>query len=89
MHGWVALIADAKPAEVVQVGEASFDDPAVAAEPGAVGDAAAGDDGLDVASPQQAAVLVEVVAAVGQQQVGLLPRPPDLAGDRAGVQRIE
>jgi uncharacterized radical SAM superfamily protein len=39
---------------------------------------------LDVAGAQQAAVLVVVIAAVGQQHVGLLARPPP--GDRPRVQ---
>jgi hypothetical protein len=67
------------------VREAAFDDPALAAEAGAVSAAAAGDHGLDAPGPQQAAVLVEVVAAVGKDQVGLLARSATLAGDRASV----
>jgi hypothetical protein len=85
----LAFVAGAQAAEVVQVGEAALDDPALAAQPGAVRDAAASDDGLDVSSPQQAAVLVVVIAAVGQQPVGLLARAAGLAGDRPGVQRVE
>lgn len=46
------------------MGEAALDDPALATQAGAVRDAAAGDDRLAVASPQQAAVLVEVVIDV-------------------------
>jgi hypothetical protein len=57
--------------EAVQPGEAAFDDPAVAAEAGAVGHAAAGDAWGAAAGAQQAPVLVVVVAAVGEQ----LPRP--------------
>lgn len=89
MHRRVAFVADAQSAEVVQMGEAALDDPALAAQPGAVRDAAARDDRLDVASPEQAAVLVEVIAAVGQDDVGLLARAPDLASDWASVQRVE
>lgn len=85
----VAFVAGSQTAEVVQVGEAAFDDPALAAQAGAVVGAAAGDDGLDAARPEQPAVLVVVVAAVGQDQVGLLSWPADLAGDRARVQRVE
>lgn len=85
----VAFVARPESSEVVQVGEAALDDPALRAEPGAVFDAAAGDGGLDPAGPEQAAVLVVVVAAVGQDEVGLLPRAADLAGDRGGVQEIE
>jgi hypothetical protein len=64
------------------VGKAALDDPALAAKAGTVRDAALGDDGLDASGPQQAAVLLEVIAAVGQQPVGLLARPADLAGHR-------
>ena len=60
-----AVGADADAAAVVQPGEGSFDDPAVAAEAGAVLGPAAGDDRLDAALPDEAAVLVLVVAAVG------------------------
>jgi hypothetical protein len=37
----------------------------------------------------QAAVLGEVIAAVGQQPVGLLTRAADLAGHRPGGQVVE
>jgi hypothetical protein len=43
--------------------------------------AAAGDDRLEVAARQLAAVLVVVVAAVGEQPVGSRPRAPALTGD--------
>ncbi len=69
--------------------EAALDDPALAAEAGAVLGAAAGDDRLDAARPKQPAVLVVVVAAVGEHEVGLLARAADLAGHRPGVQRVE
>ena len=42
--------------------------PALAAEPGAVFGLAAGDHGFDAALPNEAAVLVVVVAAVGDQR---------------------
>ncbi len=48
---------------------------------GTVGDAASGDQGFDAALPQQAAVLVEVVAPVGVQApwfaAGAPPQSPD------------
>jgi hypothetical protein len=56
-----------EPASVVEPGEGAFDDPAVVSEPGAVLCLAAGDDRLDAAVPDEAAVLVVVVAAVGEQ----------------------
>lgn len=85
----IALIADPQAAEVVQVREAAFDDPALAAQAGAVGSAAAGELRCDPALPQQPAVLVVVVAAIGQQHVGFLARPPGPAGDRSGVQVVQ
>lgn len=76
-----SLVADAEPFELVQPGEGSLDDPAHLAESGAVGDAASGDQGFDAPLPQQAAVLVEVVAPVGIQAPGLAagtsPESPD------------
>ena len=62
--------------------EAALDDPALAPEAGAVRDAALSDDGLDAPGPEQPAVLGEVIAAVGQQPVGFLARPADLARHR-------
>jgi hypothetical protein len=44
---------------------------------------AAGDDWLDAAGPQLAAVVVVVIAAVGDQAVGALAWPPGLGADRA------
>lgn len=85
----LALVTDPQAAEVVQVREAALDDPAVAAEAGAVAGAAAGDDGLDAACPEQPAVLVVVIAAVGEHLVGFLARPTGLALDRPGVQVIQ
>lgn len=87
MDRGVAFVAGSQPAEVVQVREAALDDPALAAQSGAVLDAAAGDHRLDAPCPEQAAVLVMVVAAVGEYEVGLLARSPRLSGDRPGVQQ--
>jgi hypothetical protein len=85
----VALVASSQAPEVVQVREAALDDPALAAEARAVRAAAAGDDRLDPARPEQAAVLVMVIAAVGEDTVGFLARPATLAGDGSGVQLVE
>jgi hypothetical protein len=85
----VAFVARPQPAEVVEVGEGALDDPALAAQAGAVRDAAAGDHGLDAARPEQPSVLVEVIAAVGQNEVGLGPGSADLAGDRPGAKLVE
>ncbi len=56
--------------ELMQPGECAFDHPAHFAQSGAVGDAASGNHGLDSPLPQQAPVLVKVVAAVGKQPTG-------------------
>jgi hypothetical protein len=67
----------------VQPGEGALDHPADLAQPGAVGDAASGDHGFDAELPQQAAVLVEVVAPVGVQPPGSAtgrPRTPRIGG---------
>jgi hypothetical protein len=65
----------------VEPGEGAFDDPAVTAEPGAVVGLATGDHGFDTAFPDEAAVLVVVVAAIGEQRLGSLSGPADLAAD--------
>lgn len=70
------------------MGEAAFDDPAVASQTGAMLGGAPSDDGLDAPSPQQP-VLVVVIATVGQYDVGLLARPTDLAGHRPGMQFVQ
>ena len=65
-----AFVADVEAAELVDPGEAAFDDPAPAAESGAVLGLAAGDAAGDAALAQSAAVFLVVVAAVGDEQVG-------------------
>jgi hypothetical protein len=84
-----AFIADSEAAEVVEVGKAALDDPALLAQAGAVRDAAASDDRGDPAGSEPAAVDVEVIAAVGQQPVGLLAWSSWFALDRAGGQVIQ
>jgi hypothetical protein len=59
------VVADEQPLEVMEPGEGAFDDPADAAEAGAVLGLAASDDGPDALLLDEAAVLVVVVAAVG------------------------
>jgi len=66
----------------VQVREGPLDDPALTTEPRSVCVAAAGDLRLDAALPQLAAVLVVVIAAVGDQPLGALARAARLAADR-------
>ena len=77
-----AVGADQEAAAVVQPGEGAFDDPAVAAEPGAVVGLAARDDRLHAALPDEAAVLVVVVAAVGDQRSWSATRAANAAADR-------
>lgn len=66
MHLGVALVAGSQAPEVVQVGEAALDYPALAAETGAVRFSAARDEVFDSERSQQPSVLVVVIAAVGQ-----------------------
>ncbi len=65
-----AVVADEQPLEVVEPGEGALDDPAVAAQPGAVLGLAACDFGPDPSLAQLPAVLVVVVAAVSRNPVG-------------------
>ena len=69
--------ADQESAAVVEPGEGAFDDPALTADSGAVLGLAAGDDRFDAALPDQAAVLVVIVAAVGEQRARSAARPSD------------
>ena len=64
---------------LLEPGEGALDDPAVASEPGAVFGLAACDHGFDAALTDEAAVLVVVVPAVGDDGVWSLPRPADTA----------
>ena len=82
MHVGVALVANPQPAEVVQVSEAALDDPALTSEAGAVGCSTTGDHGSDPESPQEPAVLVEVIATISQDTIGFLAWPAALASDR-------
>jgi hypothetical protein len=86
VHVGVALVTDSEAAEVVQVSEAALHDPALAAEAGAVCCSPSGDHGRDPESPQEPAVLVVVIAAVGQEPVGLLAWPADLASHGPAVE---
>ncbi len=74
-----AVVADEQPLVVVEPGEGAFDDPAGAAESGAVLGLATGDLRLDPARAQFAPVLVVVVTAVGGDSVGASAWPADLA----------
>ena len=85
-----AVGSDEESAAVVEPGEGAFDHPAVAAEAGAVVGLAAGDDRLDASFPDEAAVLVVVVAAVGDQRPRSATRPADPAAHRRdAVEQLE
>jgi hypothetical protein len=77
-----AVVADEQPFEVVQPGEGALDDPAGAAEAGAVLGVATCDLGAHPSPSQFAAVLVVVVASVGEHAVRPFAGPPDLAAHR-------
>ena len=66
----------------MQPGEGALDDPALAAETGAVLALAARDQRLDAAFADKTAVLVVVVAAVGDHAVGAATRPSRPSRDR-------
>jgi hypothetical protein len=69
-----ALVTDGQTAEGVEPGEGALDRPAPAAQARAVGGLASGDAVADAALAQEAAVLVVVVAAVGDDQLGAVSR---------------
>lgn len=82
------LVADPQAFELVQPGEGPLDDPACLAQAGAVRGAATGDLRCDPTSSDKAAVLVEVVAAVGEESPGPVAGPASEAADaRNGVQQ--
>lgn len=75
------LPADAQAAEPVQVGEGALDNPPLGSESGAVFGAASRDQWLHAERADEAAVLVVVVAAVTEHDVGAAPWPTALAAD--------
>jgi hypothetical protein len=77
-----AVGSQQQPAAVVEPGEGAFNDPAVTSEPGAVLGLAARDDRLDAAQPDEATVLVVVVAAVGEHGLRAPARTAGAATDR-------
>ena len=77
-----AVVADEQAFELVQPGEGALDDPAVAAEPGAVLGLAASDLRCDATPPELAAMAVVVVTAIGAEAFGPAARPTNLAAHR-------
>ena len=77
-----AFVADEESFHLVEPADRAFDDPAVSADAGVVlGVFAAGDHGFDASGPEQAAVLVVVVAAVSDHPVGSEAGPAREASD--------
>ena len=72
-----AVVTDEQSFEVVQPGEGALDDPADAAQAGAVLGLAASDDGFDSSFADEAAVLVVVIATVGDEFLGAKAGPTD------------
>ena len=77
-----AVSSEEQPTAVVQPGEGAFDDPAVASQPGAVCGLTSRDHRFHASLPDEAAVLVVVVAAVGDDAVGAPSWPADAAAYR-------
>jgi hypothetical protein len=77
-----AVVADEQPFELVEPGEGALDDPAVAAQTGAVLGLAPRDLGCDAALAELAAMAVVVVAAIGAEARRSAARPTDLAANR-------
>lgn len=63
-------------------GEASLHNPTLGAQPRSVVLTAPGDQRLDAAGPKLAAVLVVVIAPIGEQPIGAPARAADFAADR-------
>lgn len=72
---------DAQATESVQPGDGPFDDIPEDAQAGTMRLASPRDHGADSAPPQQAPVLVVVVAAVSKQRIGPVPGAADHPGD--------
>jgi len=72
-----SLPADPQPTEAVQPGDRSLDHPPENTQARAVFHASFGDDRADAALPQEPAVLVVVVTAIGEQGVGSASGPAD------------
>jgi hypothetical protein len=70
MHVGAPLVTEEQPTELVEPGESALNDPSVSAKAGAVRSLTAGDHGLDPAQPEQAAVHVEVIPAIGDHALG-------------------
>ena len=74
-----AVVADEQPFELVQPGEGALDNPAVAAEPGAVLAVAGCDLGFDAALAELTATTRVVIGTVAGHSLGSPTRPAELA----------
>jgi hypothetical protein len=74
-----AFVAEPQSAVLVEPGERALDDPALAAQPGAVCGSLLRDDGLDPSCSQPRLGRLRLVATVAQQRAGSSPRPATLA----------
>lgn len=77
-----AFVAEAQAAVLVEPGEGAFDDPALAADPGAVWGALVCDHWCDPLLSQSGLGGVGVVAAVAEQRAGPPARPAGFAAQR-------
>jgi len=77
-----AVVADEQSFELVEPGEGSLDDPAVAADAGTVSGLATGDLGGDAALGEFASLRLVVVGTVGGDPLWPPTRPTDAATDR-------
>ena len=77
-----AVVADEQALALMQPGKGALNDPAVAAETGAVRGFAPCDLGPDPALSQLATLRPVVVRAVSSDPVGSPPRPTDVAANR-------
>lgn len=82
MHLGTAFVADEQAAELVQPGEGTLDNPAEAAEAGAVLGRAARDDRFDASLSELSTVALVVVAAVTDELIGPATRPAGKAAHR-------
>jgi len=85
MYLVAAVVADEEPLEVVQPGEGALNDPAGAAEPGAVLGLAACDLRRDPAPAELAPVLVVVIPPISGDALRPAARPADLTAHRGNA----
>lgn len=85
VHLGTAFVADEQAAELVQPGEGTLDNPAEAAEAGAVLGRAARDDRFDASLSELSTVALVVVAAVTDELIGPATRPAGKAARTAGT----